>query len=222
MVLHRIFLNPQCKEVRRDLADPYQLHSTLCRAFNPPNRTISEGEVLWRQEQEAKQTEKPCILVQSSLLPDWSAIGVKGWMDRADPGINLQERLRFDSLKTGQRFRFRLRANPCVTRNRKRMGLFHVNDQEAWIIRKAALHGFSLISQTHADSNAGSAPAVQISQGQLLRGHQHSGNPVCVYAVLFEGFLSVTDPALFLLAIRKGVGHGKMMGLGLLSVVPIS
>ena len=37
MFLHRIHLDPRCREARRDLADPYQLHSTLCRAFSEPD-----------------------------------------------------------------------------------------------------------------------------------------------------------------------------------------
>ena len=36
MFLHRIHLDPRCREARRDLSDPYQLHSTLCRAFCEP------------------------------------------------------------------------------------------------------------------------------------------------------------------------------------------
>lgn len=46
MFLHRIHLDPRCREARRDLSDPYQLHSTLCRAFSTPDKKCPEGEFL--------------------------------------------------------------------------------------------------------------------------------------------------------------------------------
>lgn len=144
MLLHRIHLNPRCREARRDLSDPYQLHSTLCRAFCEPDRKCPEGEILWRLEPETDSTGRPRILVQSRSIPDWERIGVQGWLAKADPAVDLKNRLKLDSLKVGQRFRFRLRANPCVTRNGKRLGLMRLAEQETWIARKAQRHGFSL------------------------------------------------------------------------------
>ena len=105
MFLHRIHLDPRCREARRDLSDPYQLHSTLCRAFCEPDRKCPEGEFLWRLEPEADSTGCPRILVQSWMMPDWTGIGVKGWLINADPPIDLKDRLRLDFLKVGQRFR---------------------------------------------------------------------------------------------------------------------
>jgi CRISPR system Cascade subunit CasE len=61
---------------------------------------------------------------------------------------------------------------------------------------------------------------VRISQEQMLRGNQHSGNGIRVFSVLYDGFLTVTDPGRFGEALRTGIGHGKAMGLGLLSAVP--
>ena len=144
MFLHRIHLDPRCREARRDLADPYQLHSTLCRAFSKPDTKCPEGEFLWRLEPETDSNGCPRILVQSRTTPDWTGIGVKGWLATTDQGIDLKDRLKLDSLKVGQRFRFRLRANPCVTRNGKRLGLLRLEEQEAWIERKGVQHGFSL------------------------------------------------------------------------------
>ena len=39
--------------------------------------------------------------------------------------------------------------------------------------------------------------------------------------MLYDGILAVTAPDKFRDALQTGVGHGKGMGLGLLSVVPI-
>jgi len=223
MFLHRIHLDPRCREARRDLADPYQLHSTLCRAFSKPDAKCPESEFLWRLEPETDSSGLPRILVQSRTIPDWTGIGVKGWLAMADPAIDLKARLKLDSLKAGQRFRFRLRANPCVTRNGKRLGLLRLEEQEAWIARKGEQHGFSLPRLASFDLTESSQDRidVRLSQEQMLRGNQHSGNPVRIYSVLYDGIVMVTDLDKFRTALQTGIGHGKVMGLGLLSVVPI-
>lgn len=224
MLLHRIHLDGRCREARRDLSDSYQLHSTLCRAFCEPDRKCPEGEFLWRLEPETDPTGYPRILVQSRTMPDWTGIGIKGWLADADPAIDLHERLKLDSLKVGQRFRFRLRANPCVTRDGKRLGLLRLEEQEKWIEGKAQRHGFSLPRLTSFELSESSQERidVRISQEQMIRGQQHAGNGIRIYAVLYDGILAVTDPDIFRVALQTGIGHGKVMGLGLLSVAPIA
>ena len=223
MYLSRIHLNPLCKEVRRDLADPYQLHSTLCRAFCGPEEKCPPGEILWRMEPERESAALPCLLVQSRSLPDWSKIGVHGWLSKADPAIDLAARLNLDALGTGQRFRFRLRANPCVTRQGKRLGLLRTQEQEGWIVRKGELHGFTLPPGAVFDFSepASGRVDVRITQEQMIRGKQHSGNPIRIYSVLYEGILTVSEPEKIKDALCSGIGHGKAMGLGLLSVIPV-
>ncbi len=224
MFLHRIYLDPRCREARRDLSDPYQLHSTLCRAFCEPDRKCPEGEFLWRLEPETDSAGCPRILVQSRTIPDWTGIGVQGWLAKADPAIDLKERLKLDILKAGQRFRFRLRANPCVKRDGKRLGLLRTEEQEKWVERKAQQHGFSLpqlVSLNLSESSQGRID-VWVSQEQMLRGKQHAGNGIRIYSVLYDGILTVNEPDKFRDALQTGIGHGKVMGLGLLSVVPIA
>lgn len=222
MFLHRIHLDPRCREARRDLSDPYQFHSTLCRAFCEPDRKCPEGEILWRLEPETDSTGSPRILVQSRTAPNWPGIGVQGWLANADPAIDLKARLKLNTLKIGQRYRFRLRANPCVTRNGKRLGLLRQEEQEKWIERKGAQHGFSLPHLASFDLSASSQERidVRISQEQMLRGNQHAGNGIRIYSVLYDGILMVTEAEQFRAALQSGIGHGKVMGLGLLSVVP--
>lgn len=222
MFLHRVHLDPRGRAARRDLSDPYQLHSTLCRAFCEPNKKCPEGEILWRLEPETDPTGCSRILVQSRSMPDWRRIGVQGWLAKADPAINLKDRLNLHALKVGQRFRFRLRANPCVTRNGKRLGLLRQAEQEVWAQRKGQLHGFSLPRLTSVDLSESSQArvGVRISEAQMSRGNQHSGNRIRIFSVLYDGILTVIDTDKFKAALQTGIGHGKVMGLGLLSVVP--
>jgi CRISPR system Cascade subunit CasE len=223
MFLHRIHLDPRCGEVRRDLADPYQLHSTLCRAFSESDRKCPEGQFLWRLEPETDPIGCPRILVQGRKIADWTGIGVKDWLAEADPTIDLRDRLKLNSLKVGQRFRFRLRANPCVTRNAKRLGLMRPDEQQSWLKRKGEQHGFSLPKLASFDftESAYEHVDVRIYQSQMLRGKQHHGNGIRIYSVLYDGVLTVTDPEKFRDTLQTGIGHGKVMGLGLLSVVPV-
>ena len=223
MFLHRIHLDSRCREARRDLADPYQLHATLCRAFSPPERKCPEGEILWRLEPETDSDGCPRVLVQSRIMPDWAGIGVKEWLAAADSPIDLKSRLRLDSLKIGQRFRFRLRANPCVTRNGKRLGLLQLVKQERWIQRKGTLHGFVLPQLPSLDlSEEGEARVdVRVSQERMLSGAQHHGNSIRIFSVLYDGVMTVTDTDAFVKVLHTGIGHGKALGLGLLSVAPI-
>lgn len=224
MFLHRIHLDPRCREARRDLADPYQLHATLCRAFSPPEQKCPEGEILWRLEPESGSDGYPRVLVQSRTIPDWAGIGVKGWLVKADPPIDLKHRLKLDALTTGQRFRFRLRANPCVTRNGKRLGLLQLGDQEQWIKRKGLLHGFILPQPSSFDLSEAEQERVdvRVSQDQMLSGRQNHGNSIRIFSVLYDGVMTVTDASAFVKVLQTGIGHGKALGLGLLSVAPIA
>lgn len=224
MFLHRIHLDPRCREARRDLSDPYQLHSTLCRAFCEPDRKCPEGEFLWRLEPETDSAGCPRILVQSLVMPAWTRIGVQGWLAKADPAINLKDRLKLDSLTIGKRFRFRLRANPCVKRDGKRLGLLRREEQEKWVARKGERHGFSLpeVASLDLSDPLQRRVDVRVSQERILGGKQHTGNGIRVYSVLYDGLLTVTEPEKFRATLQTGIGHGKVMGLGLLSVVPIA
>jgi len=162
--------------------------------------------------------------VQSRTIPNWTYIGVQGWLAGADPAIDLKDRLKLDSLKVGQCFRFRLRANPCVTRNCKRLGLLRVEEQEKWVERKGERHGFSLPKLVSFDFSESPQKRidVRISQERMLKGNQHSGNAIRIFSVLYDGILSVSEPDDFRGALQTGIGHGKVMGLGLLSVAPIT
>ncbi len=225
MFLHRLHLNLRSKEARRDLADPYQLHATLSRAFSPADVPCPPGAFLWRLEPETDTSGAARILVQSRELPEWDRIALKDWLERApDPAVDLRNRLGLDHLHVGQHFRFRLRANPSAIKAGRRVGLLKPEDQEAWLIRKGQdQHGFELLHQDSVDffDGADSRPDIRTSQPQTLRGRQVSGNTIQIFSALFDGTLQVTHPDAFRDALARGIGHGKALGLGLLSVVPL-
>ena len=227
MLLHRITLNPRSKAARRDLADPYQMHATLCRAFFPQDTPCPAGALLWRLEPEVDREGRARVLVQSQVIPDWSTLNESGWLALAEPGIDLVQKLSLDSLIVGQIFRFRLRANPSKTQQGKRLGLLHLEAQQTWLARKGERHGFTSPSADAShyfdflDSpNRQPYPDIRVSQDQMLSGRRHDGTTIRVFSVLYEGRLVVSDPDQFRAAIQTGIGHGKVMGLGLLSIAP--
>ncbi len=116
-------------------------------------------------------------------------------------------------------YRFDLRANPtkCVpkigangqpAKNGRRKPLTKLDEQNAWLQRKAADAGFKLID----------APDVGFCQDQVFR--KHSGRGVHT-AVRFKGILEVTDPSLFEAAFYQGIGSAKGFGFGMLLLQPI-
>lgn len=222
MFLHKIILNPRSREARRDLANPYELHSTLCRAFSTPEQKCPSGAFLWRLEKKKDIQSYPEVLVQSFLNPEWSKMGVKDWFAKAPAmPLDLESKLSLETLQAGQRFRFRLRANPSICRKGKRQGLMLNKDQQKWIVNKGLLHGFDLPQLSSYSLEETTEMDVLISEEQMLIGQQRSGSEIRIYSVQFEGILTVRDTEKFRLALQKGIGHGKTMGLGLLSVVPV-
>jgi CRISPR system Cascade subunit CasE len=145
-----------------------------------------------------------------------------------------------ESMEPGNRYRFRLRANPTrrvhrratlemdakSTRSRteeaasigKRVELTREEDQIAWLKRRGEAAGFSVIV-TRLVPDQG-VLALQAGPSEKMVGRRQ-GQRLTLATVLFDGVLQVTDDALFRDALVNGVGPGKAFGCGLLSIAPI-
>lgn len=205
MYLSRLILNPTNRRVQRELAHPYELHRSLMRAF-PDDLKEGQERVLFRLD--VAHNGHLTLLVQSWHLPDWAWVaesGARGYLLRPP------ETKPFDlQLAPGQVFTFRLRANPTIKRkfdngDHKRVGVYREEEQVAWLRRKGEQGGFALLSaQARPDGAVGGKTRDQQSLNLL--------------AVRFDGLLQVTDPAQLCEAVRQGIGSGKGLGFGLLSL----
>ncbi len=205
MYLSRLTLDTRSGQARRDLANRYDLHATLCWAFEDH----AQAHPLWRMEL-TRPGEPPCLLVQSLAVPDWGRLAGRHagyFLAHQSKALDLS-----DGLRAGQRLRFRLEANPTVTRDGKRHGLQREEEQLAWLDRQGQPNqqgdrgGFAVES------------AVVTRQDRLVLQKHDRRQRITLYAALFDGYLVVRDPQTFEQTLRAGIGHGKSLGLGLLSI----
>lgn len=198
MMLSRLTLNLEARVARRDFGDPYQMHSSLMRLM-----ANGEERPLWRVER-TETGRPPIVLLQTDNEPNWSALGEIGeqyLLDHECQENRLVERLRVDD-----KLNFRLRANPTVTREGKRHGLVQAEDQIGWLQRQL--------------SNSGASLGVVVPTGVTRESFRkrRGSVPITLSAVTFDGTLQVIDPVKLSEAVRRGFGHGKSFGLGLLTL----
>ncbi|MBO9390923.1 MAG: type I-E CRISPR-associated protein Cas6/Cse3/CasE [Roseiflexus sp.] len=91
-------------------------------------------------------------------------------------------------------------------------------EQIAWLAHKGEQHGFRLLSTSVNPE----APAVQAAKQADEHGWRKVTQTQTMHltfgAVLFTGYLKVTDADRFRTALEHGIGSGKAFGFGLLSI----
>lgn len=206
MYLSQLKLNPTQPDARRDLGDAYQMHRTLARAF-APDTASAIPRFLWRLERGRGPDADNTVLVQAETRARWTTLEeLPGYLlaSVAEKQIDLDR-----SIRASETIRFRLRANPAVKRDGKRWGLHSEHDQLDWLCRQGARQGFAVAG-------------ADISQHERLRAPQcRSGMLITVDAVQFDGHLRVLDAVTLASALKAGIGPGKALGLGMLSLAPI-
>ena len=201
MHLSQLVLNPRNRQVRSELACPYEMHRTISQAFGDD---LSDERILYRVDVE-RTTGVPTVLVQSQAEPDWLALPDAGYLlepaasKSIDPGFS-----------AGQLMSFRLRANPVKRDNEtgKRMGLLEEQNQREWLDRKGERNGFRVV-RCHVIPEG-------LREFEKRRGG--SQRTITLLSVRFEGLLQVTDPDSLLSGMEDGIGPAKAFGFGLLSL----
>ncbi|AXE30992.1 type I-E CRISPR-associated protein Cas6/Cse3/CasE [Chromobacterium phragmitis] len=199
MYLTQLRLDARQAAARRDLANAYDMHRSLCRAF-AADEHAKPARFLWRLERHDATQGEAVVLVQSEQPGNWQPLSHL---------LNVASKpLLLDTLvQTDKRYFFRLLANPTVTREGKRYGLQAEEEQLTWLARQLEKSGAVV---QHVQRG--------LSQQWRLR---KPGRLITVQAVRFDGVLAVDDAQKLRLAMASGLGHAKAMGLGLLSLAPL-
>lgn len=212
MYLSKLILNPRSRRVQREVAEPYQMHKSLMRAF-PTGLKEGDERVLFRLEQ--GRNGALVLLVQSWTLPDWSWLAdAPGYLlpvGEPNPAVKA-----FDlDLAPGQVLAFRLHANPTARRTfddkKRRVGIYDEQAQLDWLKHKGEQGGFRLLSAQTTDRD---------DVGGTIKDDDDKPHKIKLAAVRFDGLLQVTDPDRLRETVRRGVGSGKGLGFGLLSLAP--
>ncbi|HOP62599.1 MAG TPA: type I-E CRISPR-associated protein Cas6/Cse3/CasE [Spirochaetota bacterium] len=109
-------------------------------------------------------------------------------------------------LKSGRVYRFFLKANPSVRILFKNFDLDTDEGIEKWLETEASANGFELLECSSSDDGF----IVSRDRGKKFR------------SVIYEGTLKITNETKFSDALFKGVGRGRELGLGLLSIESFS
>lgn len=207
MYLSRLKLDLNSFKTRYWLLNPYSLHQAICRAF-PDKSEGGPGRILYRMD-ENSSSSTATILVQSQKEPDWKKADYLSKYCIAEPEVKIYQ----PEITRGTLYYFRLRANPTVKRGGKRYGLLREEEQIKWLNRKASASGFSVLGCRITDEG--------IEKSKKYGKSEEDASILSFFAVRFEGILRIEDPDLMLKAIESGIGSGKGLGFGLLSIAPL-
>lgn len=232
MYLSRAYLNPQRTGAQRMLVNPQRMHAAVLASFpqQPVVPMPDAGRVLWRVDSD--NPYRAVLLVVSPQRPDLTAVVEQaGWPSADAPQWETRPyRPLLDRLTKGQRYAFRLVANPTrsvrvaddASRTRR---VEHVTaeHQVRWLRERAERHGFTVAESSAVDPLSNGAPALDLRltqrQRQVFRRSQaHQG--VTIQRVGFEGSLDVLDPKALRGTLTGGIGHARAYGCGLLTLAP--
>lgn len=202
MYLSQLNLKRMDRGAIRALADVYRLHQLVMKGFSAYSST---DRVLYRAEPE-ECNGLVTVLVQSLQIPDWSC-----FVDD-NRGVASAKIKEFSTaFKAGDTYKFRLRANPVVTRDGKRHGLIRDESLLEWLGKKEQKVGVRFCSMSVVDEGYVTG----------IKGNQEKQHRMSLKVARFEGALEVVEPALFQETLSSGIGPAKAFGCGLLSLARV-
>ncbi|WP_455361919.1 type I-E CRISPR-associated protein Cas6/Cse3/CasE [Streptomyces sp. SYSU K21746] len=255
MFLTRLRVNTARPGARRLLSSPQAMHAAVMSSFPgllPTDAPGAEGpRVLWRLDHNARA--EVLLYIVSPARPDLThLVEQAGWPAAADPetpGWQTRPYAPFLSrLSPGDRWAFRLTANPVHTIRRKddepRKRTAHLTPvhQMAWLLDRQERAGFRIVEKP-ADRRL-------LPGGMTHKKHEHHGdryeltvrdkrnlsfnksggtgasrnqsNPITLVTATFDGRLEVTDPEALQRTLTHGIGRAKAYGCGLMTLAPLA
>ena len=215
MYLTRFRMNQKLRGTVRLVSSAHRMHAMVLGAF-PPDKTQSPvGRVLWRLDTPSRYDWT--LFIVSPARPSMERFqSMCGWSQEpswqtADYGPFL------DRLATGQRWAFRLTANPVrtVAREHGQRGkvLPHVTaeQQKGWLLERSSRYGFTL-SDAHLE-------VTRRERDSFSRGSREHGRATATISrAQFDGVLEVVDPEVLRTSLTYGIGRAKAYGCGLMTL----
>lgn len=206
MYLTRLELDTERRSTLRLLSSPERVHGAVESAF-PGERKRR----LWRID---RLRGKTYLMLLSAEEPELGRA-------MADYGTGRHWETRdytplLQRISTGSRWRFRLRANPTVSKPGKQgergkvTACITEEEQVRWLLNRAEEHGFHVEAEELLLSGSGWETFEKGKDGR---------RKVQLRTVTYDGVLTVTEPARFETALRQGIGRAKAYGMGLLTIM---
>lgn len=254
MFLTRFRVNTARPGARRLLSSPQAMHAAVMSSFParlPTDTPTPEARVLWRLDHTARA--EVMLYVVSPERPDLThLVEQAGWpaaaADPTTPGWQSRPYGPFlDRLAPGDRWAFRLTANPVHHARRKdgeptkRTAHLTPVHQMGWLLKRQEACGFRVLEKpdekrllpsgtTHTKQpHHGDRYELTVRDKRALAfdksrstGAQGSRRaPVSLVTVTFDGRLEVTDPQLLRRTLTQGIGKAKAYGCGLITLAPL-
>lgn len=215
MYLTQFSVNVGRRAAREMLVSPERIHAAVLGCFPPGQHRTDEARTLWRLDR--RSSHDIALLISSPLRPDLTALNEEcGWATGA-PGKTADYARFLAALEPGQRWAFRLAANPVhAVADPARPGargrrVPHVTaaQQLAWLVDRAKRSGFSLGEPAE--------PTAAVTRREKLS-FKRKGRTVTISRAQFDGVMEVTDAGALRTAIQQGIGPAKGYGLGMLTL----
>ncbi|WBB79297.1 type I-E CRISPR-associated protein Cas6/Cse3/CasE [Micromonospora sp. WMMD882] len=220
MFLTRFPINPARRAARKLLSSPHAMHAAVRAAFPAvEDYETADARTLWRLDAPAAHTVH--LYVVSPGRPDLThLVEQAGWPTSAESWVTRDYGGLLDSLAAGQRWAFRLTANPAHSgrktadaKETQRFGHLREPEQVGWLVSRAARNGFALAEQQDGQPN------LRLRRRQTQSFKRGMGT-VTLTTATYDGILTVTDADAFRRALTGGIGHAKAYGCGLLTLAP--
>ena len=231
MYLSRIELDIRRRETLSALAYPVVMHGAIEDSF-----ACKEERKLWRIDTLSDKTYL-LLLSKSELNPDnllRQFAPIRRSNPRSDNFISKDYYPLLNRIENGQKYRFRLCANPVHnTRKNKentsseRQRLAHVTHEQQcdWLLKRAESLGFLLEQGDEYTASDGSVfhthPSFEVVSDtwKIFKKGNNQTAKVTLRQTTFDGVLTVSNVDLFKEKLTQGIGHGKAYGCGLMTII---
>jgi CRISPR system Cascade subunit CasE len=242
MYLTRAFLNPRRDGAQKLITSPHCMHGATLACFpEPPVPSSDGGRILWRLDSDQKH--RAVLWLVSPAQPDLTHIIEDAGWPKTEAGLaesRAYEPL-LQRLAVGQRYAFRLTANPTQSipsqraeptdptqplprRPRgRRVPHVTVSQQIEWLTRTSEAAGFRILpSPAFLPGTTEHATQLQLVDRATTKFRKENGRrQVEITHATFVGALEVTDPDALRRILCQGLGHARAYGCGLLTLAPL-